>query len=361
MTTTTTTLDETINRQTHGLLGYLFTRQTFWVFVASVIAFAGLSLATDAFFTSSNLFNVARNCAFVGIIGLGMTAVIVTGGIDLSVGAILALAGMVVGMMMAADYRIWVAVPCALLAALACGFVNGFFIAYVRMPAFVVTLGMMSLARSLAMVLSGNQMVYQFGVDHTKLTALGGGSTSGWFTALAGAVGPDTALGGFFTSLSAAIMIPNPAVFLALFALILGFALRWTRWGRYVFAIGGNEKAALLTGVPVRRIKVSVYMLSGLMAGIAGILQVGWLGTITTGMGMGMELIVIAAVVIGGTNLAGGSGSAFGAVVGAVLIEMIRNSLTLLGINPFWQGTFVGTFILIAVLFDSLKKMRQGE
>ena len=356
-----TTLEETINRQTHSRFGLLLTKQTFWVFVASVIAFVGLSLSTDVFFTANNLFNVARNCAFVGIIGLGMTAVIITGGIDLSVGAILALAGMVVGMMMAADYSIWVSIPCAILAALACGAFNGFLIAYIRMPAFVVTLGMMSLARSLAMVLSGNQMVYQFGVDHTKLTSLGGGSTAGWFKALAEWAGPDTGLGGLFTTLSNLIYIPNPAVFLAVFALIFGFAFRWSTWGRYIYAIGGNEHAATLTGVPVRRIKVSVYMISALMAGIAGILQVGWLGTITTGMGLGMELIVIAAVVIGGTNLAGGSGTGFGAVVGAVLIEMIRNSLTLLGINPFWQGTFVGAFIIIAVLFDSIKKLRQEE
>ena len=122
----------------------------------------------------------------------------------------------------------------------------------------------------------------------------------------------------------------------------------------------GNEQAAELTGVNVRRVKVSVYMLSALMAGIAGILQVGWLGTITTGMGTGMELIVIAAVVIGGANLMGGSGTAFGAVVGAVLIEMIRNSLTLLGINPFWQGTFVGTFIIVAVLFDRIRHNREA-
>ncbi len=358
---TTTTLDDTINRQTHGALSHLMTKQTFWVFIAAVIAFVALSMVTDVFFTSSNLFNVARNCAFVGIIGLGMTAVIITGGIDLSVGAILALAGMVVGMLMAANYSIWIAIPAALAAALLCGAINGFFIAYIRMPPFVVTLGMMSVARSVAMVLSGNQMVYQFGVDHSKLTALGGGSTAGWFSALATWAGPETALGGVFTTLSTWLYIPNPAVFLAVFALIFGFAFRWTRWGRYIFAIGGNEKAATLTGVPVKRIKVSVYMLSGLMAGIAGILQVGWLGTITTGMGLGMELIVIAAVVIGGTNLAGGTGTAFGAVVGAVLIEMIRNSLTLLGINPFWQGTFVGTFIIIAVLFDSIKKMRSDE
>ena len=134
-----------------------------------------------------------------------------------------------------------------------------------------------------------------------------------------------------------------------------GFAFRWTRWGRYLFAIGGNERAATLTGVPVKRVKVSVYMFCALCAGIAGILEVGWLGTITTGLGQGMELTVIAAAVIGGANLSGGVGTAFGAVVGAALIEVIRNSLTLLGISTFWQGTFVGSFIVIAVLFDRLR------
>ena len=184
------------------------------------------------------------------------------------------------------------------------------------MPPFVVTLGMMSIARSLAMVLSGNQMVYQFGVDHEKLVSIGGGSTGGWFRTFAELAGPDTGLGSAFVTLSNIINIPNPAIFLAVLALIFGFAFRWTKWGRHIFAIGGNEHAARLTGVPVRQIKVSVYMLSALMAGIAGILLVGWLGTITTGMGAGIELVVIAAVVIGGANLAGGAGTAFGAVVG---------------------------------------------
>lgn len=358
---TPVTLEQTINRQTHGLLGHITSTQTFWVFVAAVLAFAYLSFATPSFDTPQNLFNVARNCAFVGIIGLGMTAVIITGGIDLSVGSILCLAGMVVGMMMSWDYSIWIAVPCAIAAALACGFVNGFLIAYVGMPAFVVTLGMMSFARSVAMVLSGNQMVYQFGVDHAKLVAIGGGSTRGWFNSFAAAAGPETALGGFFTWLAQNVFVPNPAIFLVVLALIFGFTFRWTRWGRHIFAIGGNEQAATLTGVPVRRIKVSVYMLSAFMAGIAGVLQVGWLGTITTGMGTGMELVVIAAVVIGGANLAGGGGTAFGAVVGAVLIEMIRNSLTLLGINPFWQGVFVGTFIIVAVAFDRIRATRSSS
>jgi ribose transport system permease protein len=354
------TLEETINRQSHGPLAQVMTRQTFWVFMAAVLAFFYLSAVTNSFDTPQNLFNVARNCAFVGIIGLGMTAVIITGGIDLSVGSVLALTGMVVGMMMSWDYPIWIAAPCAIAAALACGLINGFLIAYVGMPSFVVTLAMMSVARSLAMVLSGNQMVYQFGVDHAKLVAVGGGSSRGWFVWLAEAVGPESALGRIFVSLGEFIYVPNPAIVLAIAALIFGYAFRWSRWGRHIFAIGGNEHAALLTGVPVRRIKVSVYMLSALMAGIAGILQVGWLGTITTGMGTGMELIVIAAVVIGGANLAGGTGTAIGAVIGAILIEMIRNSLTLLGINPFWQGTFVGNFILLAVLFERVRANKQA-
>ena len=141
-------------------------------------------------------------------------------------------------------------------------------------------------------------------------------------------------------------------------ALITGFVLRWTRFGRYIFAIGGNEHAATLTGVPVRGDQGRVYMISALSAGIAGILQTGWLGAVTTGIGTGMELLVIAAVVIGGANLAGGIGTAFGALVGAALIEVIRNSLGLLGINAFWQGTFIGGFIIIAVAFDRLRRTR---
>jgi ribose transport system permease protein len=365
MSTTSTTLDETIGRQTHTTMGWLMTRQTFWVFIAAVLAFIYLSFATDSFFTSQNLFNVTRNFAFVGIMGLGMTAVIITGGIDLSVGSILGLTGMVTGMLMSGklpvgEWSVVWAISAGLIAALATGALNGILIAYVGMPPFVVTLGMMSLARSLAMVLSGNQMVYQFGHDHSKLVGIGGGSTRGWFDQIAAWIGPDSALGTLCTWLAQHVYLPNPMVILGVLAFIFGFAFRWTRWGRYIFAIGGNEHAATLTGVPVRQIKVSVYMLSALMAGIAGVLQVGWLGTITTGMGQGMELIVIAAVVIGGANLSGGTGTAFGAVVGALLIEVIRNSLTLLGINPFWQGTFVGSFIIIAVLFERIKNLRQS-
>ena len=134
--------------------------------------------------------------------------------------------------------------------------------------------------------------------------------------------------------------IANPVLYMIVLALITGFILRWTRFGRYVYAIGGNEHAATLTGVPVKPIKVAVYMISSLSAGIAGIIQTGWLGAITTNIGAGLELQVIAAAVIGGAALAGGVGTATGAIIGAALIEVIRNSLGLLGINAFWQGCF---------------------
>jgi ribose transport system permease protein len=155
--------------------------------------------------------------------------------------------------------------------------------------------------------------------------------------------------------------VPNPVIFLIVMTAFTSFSFRWTRWGRYLFAIGGNERAATATGVPVKRVKVSVYMCCNLCAGIAGILEVGWLGTVTTSLGQGMELSVIAASVIGGANLSGGVGTAFGAVVGAALIEVIRNSLILLGISTFWQGTFVGKFIVVAVLFERVRARNSDE
>jgi ribose transport system permease protein len=230
---------------------------------------------------------------------------------------------------MHAGYGIEIGIAASVGTALLVGAFNGVLIAYLGFPSFVVTLGMLSIARSLAMVLSNNTVVYEFGPDHDKLLALGGGSMFG---------------------------IANPVIYMIVLALLTGFVLRWTRFGRYVYAIGGNEHAATLTGVPVRAIKVMVYMISALSAGIAGIVETGWLGAVTTNLGNGMELQVIAAAVIGGANLAGGIGTAFGALVGAALIEIIRNSLGLLGINAFWQGTFIGGFIIIAVAFDRLRR-----
>ena len=293
-----------------------------------------LSFATNSFATPNNLFNVTRNFTFVAIIALGMTIVIITGGIDLSVGSVLCLCSMVLAVVMHAGYGIEIGIAASLGCALAIGAFNGVLIAYLGIPPFVVTLGMLSIARSLAMVISNNTVVFQFGPDHDKLLALGGGATFG---------------------------VANPVIYMVMLALLTGFVLRWTPFGRHVFAIGGNEQAAILAGLPVRRIKVAVYMISALSAGLAGIIQTGWLGAVTTNLGSGMELQVIAATVIGGANLAGGVGTAFGALIGSALIEVIRNSLGLLGINAFWQGAFIGSFIIIAVMFERVRALRQVD
>ena len=325
-------LDDPQAAKTHTRWTGLLASQVFWVVLATVVGCVVLSIVTSTFATQQNLFNVTRNFAFVAIVALGMMAVIVTGGIDISVGSTIGLSGIVLSVVMNAGHSIWAGIGMALLTAGLVGLVNGLLIAYLDMQPFVVTLGMLSVGRSLALVFSGSRTIFDFGPDGSTLLKLGGGATLG---------------------------IANPVWFLILFAVLFWFAFGWTRWGRYVFAVGGNRHAANLTGVPVRRVICSVYVLGGLMAGVAAILEVGWLGAVTTGLGTGDELRVIAATVIGGTSLTGGIGSALGTVVGAALIEVIRNSLILLGVDSFWQGTVVGGFIIIAVLFNRLGGDRQ--
>ncbi len=329
------TLDRAVGERQQTWLGSILSSQTFWVLIAFILACIFLSFATDTFATSRNLYNITRNFTFVAIIALGMTLVIITGGIDLSVGSVLCLCSMVLAVTMNAGYGLEVGVAVSIGTALLIGGFNGVLIAYLGFPPFVVTLGMLSIARSLAMVVSNNSVVFQFGPDHDLLLSIGGGA---WFFGIA-----------------------NPVIYMVVLALLTGFVLRWTRFGRYLFAIGGNEQAARLTGVPVNGIKVAVYMISALAAGVAGIIQTGWLGAVTTNIGAGMELQVIAAAVIGGANLAGGVGTASGALIGAALIEVIRNSLGLLGISAFWQGTFIGGATILAVLFDRIRNLRQSD
>ena len=307
--------------------------QPFWVTVAVVGICIVMSMVSEAFATGENFFNITRNFAFIGIMALGMTAVIITAGIDLSVGSIMGLVGIVTGLVLNAGFPLWVGISAGLLTALACGAVNGVLIAYLQLSPFVVTLGMLSIARSLALVVSNNKMIYQFGPDEELFFALGGGTTFG---------------------------VAHPVIVLVVLTLLFGFIFNFTAWGRHVFAIGGNEQAARLTGVPVDMIKVTVYMMSGLMAGVAAILIVGWLGAVTNALGMTYELRVIASTVIGGANLMGGQGGAYGAMIGAALIEVIRNSLLLAGVDPYWQGAFVGLFIILAVLLERVRGKRSG-
>lgn len=328
---TASDLATAIGRQTGTRWSALLAEQATCVFLAAVVAAVVLSLATDTFASPQNIFNVTRNFAFVGIVALGMTVVIISGGIDLSVGSVVCLGAMVQAICMNAGYGFLPSAAAALAASAAVGFVNGALIAWLRIPPFVVTLGTLSIARSVAMVLSDNRMIFEFGPDEALLFLVGGGSSFG---------------------------IAHPVIALVLLACLTSFLLRWTRWGTHVFAIGSNERAAIRTGVRVPAVKISVYVFSSTIAGLTGILEAGWLGGVTTNLGQSMELTVIAATVIGGANLLGGSGTIFGAIVGAALIEIIRNSLILLGISTFWQGAFVGFFIVLAVAVDRIRALR---
>jgi ribose transport system permease protein len=312
----------------------LSSSQPFWVTVALVIMCLVMTYEQpEAFASADNFYNITRNFAFIGIMALGMTAVILTGGIDLSVGSIMGVVGVVCGLLLQAGNHWAVAILAGLLTGALTGAVNGILIAYVGLPSFVVTLGMLSIARSLAIVLSENRMIYEFGPYGDTFNAIGGGAVLG---------------------------IANPVWALVLLALLFGFVFNFTSWGNYLYAIGGNESAARLTGVPVRRIKLQAYIVSGLTAGLASVLIVGWQGSAINALGQGYELRVIASTVIGGADLMGGMGGAYGAVVGAALIEVIRNSLLMAGVDANWQGAFVGLFIVLAVLLQRIRGKRSA-
>src|SRR5215468_6121463 len=325
-------IDTELPRASQNVWQQLLGKQAFWVTIFVFLIPIAMTVVepsfSAAFWKEDNFFNVTRNFAFIAIMALGQVAVIITGGIDLSVGSVLAVSGIVLGLLMSNDYSFAFSAIVAILAGIICGLFNGYLISYLRLSAFVVTLGMLSIGRSLALAISNNKFFYQFGHDQKLLIELGGGKTFG---------------------------LANPVIFLVALTLIMGFALRYTKWGRHLYAIGGNENAARLAGVPVDRLKMSVYVLSGLMTAVSAILSVGWLGSVTNGIGLGYELRVIASTVIGGANLRGGEGGAYAAFIGAALIEVIRNSLLLAGVDPYWQGTFVGLFIILAVLLERLR------
>jgi ribose transport system permease protein len=317
--------------------------QAFWVTVAvAVICLATAYQEPNTFPTLGNFFNITRNFAGIGIMALGMTAVIITGGIDLSVGSVMALVAVGAARVLESGYPWWTGCLTGLVLGLLAGGVNGALIAYVRLPPFVVTLGMLSIARSLAIVLSQNRVIYQLGPGGDVFKAIGGGQIGiPWF-------GGQT------------LFLSNLFVMLLVLAVIVSFTLKWTAWGRHLFAIGGNENAARLTGIPVDRIKLQTYMFSGLTTAIAAIMLAGWQGSASNGMGKGYELYVIAATVIGGANLMGGEGSVYGAVIGAALIFLIRNSLIMFGVDANWYDLFVGLFIIFAVLLERIRARTSG-
>jgi ribose transport system permease protein len=307
----------------------LVSAQAFWVSVALLAICVLMSLVyPNAFGTSENFYNITRNFSFIGIMALGMTAVMITGGIDISVGSVMGVVGIVVGLFMQAGYHWIIAVIGGLVTGVICGLFNGLLITYVGLSPFVVTLGLLSIARSAAVVLSQNKMIYNFGPHANEFFNIFGGAVAG---------------------------IANSVWLLIIMAIGFSFTLHFTAWGRHLFAIGGNEQAARLTGVPVNRVKLQAYIFCALTAAIASIMILGWQGSAINALGIGYELRVIASTVIGGANLAGGEGGAYGSVIGAALIEVIRNSLLMAGVDSNWQGIFVGAFIILAILLERVR------
>ncbi|MCY4308403.1 MAG: ABC transporter permease [Rhodobacteraceae bacterium] len=327
-------IDESIilRQEVSGFAAIIRT-QPFWVFLALVALAIVMTFVSDAFMTERNIFNITRNMAFFGIMALGMSAVICTAGIDLSVGSLVGLSGIATGLIMRAGYGIEVGFLGCMLVAAAVGLVNGALVAYLKMPPFVVTLGMLSIVVSLARVVSNNQMIWNFGPDQDLYEWIGGGSI---------------------------LSIPNVVWILVILTAIFWWVWRYSTWGRWVIAIGGNAQAAKLAGIPVEGMLVSVYVVCSLCAGLSAFLFVGYTGSVTNAMGFAWELTVIAATVIGGSNLMGGIVYALGAPIGAALIELIRNSLILAGIPALWQQFFVGLFLILAVLLEQVRSRKGG-
>ena len=322
--------------------GFL-TSQTAYVALALLLLSLAMSFIAPEFLTVGNLSNVLTDFSYLGIAALGSTVVIITGGIDLSVGSSMALSAITTALLFQSlGATALAAIPGAVMTLSVLGglvvggligLVNGLFIARVGLAPFVTTLGMLSIVRGLCYAITDGQGVNINGVDSNLFFRLSDGVLFG---------------------------VPVPMVYLIGFGLLMGLLLHHTSRGRYVFAIGGNERAAALAGVPVTQIKIGVYVISGLSAAVAGILLGGWLGSVPANLADGYELHIIAASVIGGANLLGGVGGPLGAIVGAALIEVIRNGLVLARVNTYWQDTFVGAIIIAAVCVDRLRS-RLGQ
>jgi ribose transport system permease protein len=288
-----------------------------------------LSLMTRTFLTADNLFGIVRNYSDIAISALGITMVLVIGGIDLSVGSIMAFAGLVCAIALTS----WglptpLAVLVGVLGGGLIGLVNAFLIVRLRLQPFIATLGMLGVTRGIVVGSTSGQVVRDFPDSFATLGQ--------------GYIGP----------------VPVPVLIMLLCATIVGAFLKYHVWGTYIYAIGGNETSALLTGLPVNKVKAFVYICSGLLSGLAGVLVVSRLGVSAPTQALGYELNVIAAGVIGGVSLQGGRGTIPGAILGAIIIGILYNALVMLRIDTYWQQAFIGGIIILAALVDILRQRR---
>ena len=284
---------------------------------------------TPHFLTVSNLLNVAQQTSINAIVAVGMTYVIISGGIDLSVGSIVALAGVVLGSLLQGGQPLAVALPAALAVGLACGLLNGALVSVGGLPPFIATLGMMSVARGAALLFTEGRPVSGFDEGFRSLAT--------------GSLG----------------FVPAPVVVMIVVYVAAHLVLTRTTFGRYVYAIGGNEEATRLSGVAVRFHKTAIYGVSGVVSAVAAIVLTARLNSAQPIAGTMYELDAIAATVIGGTSLMGGEGTLAGTLVGALIMGVLRNGLNLLGVSSFLQQIVIGGVIVGAVLVDTILKRRK--
>lgn len=280
------------------------------------------------FLTVPNLVNIAQQTSINAIIAVGLTFVIITAGIDLSVGSIVAFSGVMLASALEAGLPMNLAIILGLGVGLICGLINGSLIAYGKLPPFIATLGMMSVARGAALMYTQGRPISGFDLNFRSIAT------------------------------GEIMFIPVPVILMILVYLIAHFILTHTKLGRYTYAIGGNEEAALLSGINVTRYKAAVYGICGMLSGLAAVILTARLNSAQPIAGMMYELDAIAATVIGGTSLMGGEGRIVGTLIGALIMGVLRNGLNLLGVSSFLQQTIIGAVIIIAVLIDTTIKRR---
>ncbi len=298
----------------------------FGTLVGLFVLCAVLWALTPHFLTVSNLLNVAQQTSINAVIAVGLTFVIISGGIDLSVGSLVAFSGVVTASLLQRAVPVPLALLAGLMTGLACGLVNGLLITFGRLPPFIATLGIMSVARGGSLLYTDGRPVSGFGEEFRWIAT------------------------------GEILRVPVPVVIMIVVYVIAHFVLRRTPFGRYLFAMGGNEEAALLSGVRVRLHKTLVYGVCGLLSALAAVMLTARLNSAQPIAGINYELDAIAATVIGGTSLLGGQGSVVGTLIGALIMGVLRNGLNLLGVSSFIQQVVIGAVIILAVLLDTAFK-----
>lgn len=290
-----------------------------------VLLSVGMAIFAPHFLETSNMLNIFKQVSITAILAAGMTLVILTGGIDLSVGSTVALSGVISVMITNAGVNPLIAMLAGAAIGLVAGAINGYLTAVPKLPSFIVTLGSMTYLRGLALVISGG---YPLVLTNETFKFFGAGKILG---------------------------IPTPIYIMTLVYIIMFFVLKYTMFGRHVYAVGGNEEAARLTGIKVERTLIKVYSISGLLAGIAGVVLAGRLFSGQPTAGNMAELDAIAAVILGGTSFVGGFGRIQGTIIGVLIIAVLNNGLTLLNVDSYWQKVIMGGVIVVAVLLDRIR------